>query len=225
MSSSAVADIDFLSPLHKRTSRDYLGRVNEFPKAEAARVAKQWGYDYWDGDRKFGYGGYRYDGRWRPVAEAIAQHYQLRSGQRVLDIGCGKGFLLYELFQVVPGLGIAGVDVSAYALAQAKEQVRPSLSLADAAHLPFDARSFDLVISLTTLHNLPCHRLDIALREIERVGRDAKYIVVESYRTEEERVNLLYWQLTCEMFCSPDEWEWWFRHCGYRGDYSFIYFE
>ncbi|MDE3076601.1 MAG: class I SAM-dependent methyltransferase [Chloroflexota bacterium] len=220
-----MAYIDFLSPLHKQTKRDYLGRVNEYPKAEAAKLAKQFAYDYWDGDRKVGYGGYHYDGRWRPVAAAIADHYRLKSGLRVLDVGCGKGFLLYELTQVVPGLEIAGIDISAYAIEHAKEEVRPFLEAGTAANLPYESNSFDLVISLTTLHNLYCFDLDKALREIERVGRRDKYIVVESYRNEDEKANLLYWQLTCEMFCTPEEWQWWFERCGYSGDHSFIFFE
>ena len=220
-----MAYIDFLSPLHTATKRDYLGRVTEFPKAEAARKAKQFGYDYWDGDRKFGYGGYRYDGRWRPVAEAMATHYGLQPGDRVLDVGCGKGFLLYELTQAVPGLDVHGIDVSSYAIEHAKEEVRPALQVGDAAELPFPDHSFELVVSITTLHNLYSFELDKALREFERVRRKHGYIVVESYRNEEEKANLLYWQLTCEMFCTPEEWGWWFAHCGYAGDHSFIYFE
>src|SRR3954466_9421529 len=99
-----MALVDFISPLHKRTTRDYLARVNEFPKAEAAKVAKRFDREYWDGDRKFGYGGMRYDGRWRTVADALAKQYGLQSGDQVLDVGCGKAFLLYDLTQAVPGL-------------------------------------------------------------------------------------------------------------------------
>jgi len=220
-----MAYIDFLSPVHKRTHRDYLARVTEYPKAEAATLAKRFDVDYWDGDRRMGYGGYQYDGRWRPVAEALARHYGLKSGDRVLDVGCGKGFLLYDLTQAVPGVEIAGIDISTYAISHAKPEIREALREGDAKALPFDDRSFDLVISITTLHNLYCHDLYSALTEIERVGRRDKYVCVESYRNEEEKVNLLYWQLTCEMFCTPQEWEWWFRLTGYSGDYSFIYFE
>ncbi|MEW6264290.1 MAG: class I SAM-dependent methyltransferase [Thermodesulfobacteriota bacterium] len=220
-----MAYVDFLSPLHKKTQRDYLARVNEYPKAEAIKIAKQYGYDYWDGDRKFGYGGYKYDGRWRVVAEGLARHYQLQPGDRVLDVGCGKAFLLYELTQVVPGLDVAGIDISAYGIEHAKEEVRPWLKVADAKELPFEDKSFDLVISINALHNLYCYDLEKALREMERVGRKNKYLVVESYRTEEEKVNLMYWVLTGECFFSPEEWEWWFKLCGYTGDHSFIYFE
>lgn len=219
-----MADIDFLSPLHKATKRDYLARVNEFPKAEAIKIAKQYGYDYWDGDRKLGYGGYRYDGRWRVVADGLAQHYHLKPGDRVLDVGCGKAFLLYELTQSVPGLEVRGIDISEYGIEHAKEEVRPFLQVGNAVHLPFEDKSFDLVISINTLHNLYCYELDKGIREIERVGKQ-KYIVVESYRTEEEKVNLMYWVLTGECFFSPEEWQWWFDHCGYTGDHSFIYFE
>ncbi|MDA1192835.1 MAG: class I SAM-dependent methyltransferase [Candidatus Poribacteria bacterium] len=220
-----MASIDFLSPLHRKTTRDYLARVNEFPKAEAAKIAKRFDAEYWDGDRKYGYGGYTYDGRWRPVAEAMARHYGLKRGDRVLDVGCGKAFLLYELTQAVPGIEAVGLDISEYAVSHAKEEIRPSLRVGNATDLPFPDDSFDLVISITTLHNLYCDDLDSALREIVRVGRKNEYIVVESYRNEEEKANLLYWQLTCESFYTPREWEWWFQRCGYEGDYSFIYFE
>lgn len=217
--------IDFLSSVHKSTSRDYLGRVNEFPKAEAAEIAKKFGKDYWDGDRKLGYGGYTYDGRWRTVAEAMAKHYALKPGQRVLDVGCGKAFLLYELTQVVPGLEVAGIDISEYAIEHAKAEVKPFLQVASVVDLPFEDQHFDLVYSINTLHNLHNYDLERALRELERVSCKHKYLVVESYRNEVEKANLLYWQLTCEAFCTPEEWDWWFKHTGYTGDHAFIYFE
>ena len=220
-----MAYIDFISPLHRKTKRDYLARVNEFPKAEAAKLARQFGRDYWDGDRKVGYGGMKYDGRWRIVADTMAKHYGLKAGDRILDVGCGKAFLLYDFTQAVPGVEVRGLDISAYGIENAKEEVRPFLQVGHANHLPYEDKSFDLVVSITTLHNLQCFDLDRGLREIERVGKKNKYIVVESYRNEEEKANLLYWQLTCEMFCTPQEWEWWFKLTGYTGDYSFIYFE
>lgn len=220
-----MAYVDFLSTVHKSTKRDYLGRVNAFPKAKAAELARKWDVDYWDGSRDTGYGGYRYDGRWRAVAEAMAAHYGLKAGMRVLDVGCGKGFLLYDLAQAVPGLEVYGLDISAYAIEHAKEGLEGRLQVAPAQDLPFADKSFDLVYSINTLHNLYCFDLDRALREMVRVGRGNSYICVESYRNEEEKVNLLYWQLTCEGFYTPDEWQWWFDRAGYTGDHSFIYFE
>lgn len=220
-----MAYIDLLSPIHKKTKRDYLARVNEFPKSEAATIAKRFDKDYWDGDRKVGYGGFYYDGRWKTVAEGLAEKYQLKAGDRVLDVGCGKAFLLYDLMQVVPGLEVRGIDVSEYGIQNAKEEVRPFLTVGNANKLPYEDHSFDLVISINTLHNLHCYDLERALKEIQRVGKDKKYLVVESYRNEEEKANLLYWQLTCESFYSPEEWDWWFAFTGYDGDHSFIYFE
>lgn len=220
-----MARVDFLTEVHTATKRDYLARVNAYPKAEAAKIAKQWGYDYWDGDRKFGYGGNRYDGRWRPVAERMAKHYGLRAGDRVLDVGCGKGFLAYDLTQVVPGLSVVGFDISEYALGHAKDELRGRLVRGTASALPFASRSFDLVLAINTLHNFRCAELEVGLREVERVSSRHKFVCMDSYRTEEEKVNLLYWQLTCECFFTPDEWEWWFRTCRYTGDWSFIFFE
>lgn len=220
-----MAYIDFISVLHKATKRDYLGRVNEFPKAEAVKLAKKFDKDYWDGDRKFGYGGYKYDGRWRKVADAFAEHYKLKKGDKVLDIGCGKAFLLYDLTQAVPGLEVHGIDISKYGIENAKEEVRPFLKVGNANKLPYPDHYFDFVFSINSLHNLPCYDLDLALREMERVGKKNKYLVVESFRNEEEKVNLLYWQLTCESFYDPKQWQWWFDKTGFKGDHSFIYFE
>lgn len=220
-----MAYIDFLSTIHKSTKRDYMARMTEFPKAEAIRIAKKYGYDYWDGDRKFGYGGFRYDGRWRKVADAMAAHYGIKSKDRILDVGCGKAFLLYDFTQAVAGVEAAGIDISEYAVKNAKEEVRPSLQVGDAARLPYEDKSFDLVISINTLHNLYCYDMVKALKEIERVGRKNKYIVVESYRNEVELVNLMCWVLTGQCFFTPKEWEWFFELAGYTGDYSFIFFE
>jgi Methylase involved in ubiquinone/menaquinone biosynthesis len=220
-----MAYIDFVSKLHKKTQRDYVQRVVENDKAECAEVAKKFSKDYWDGDRKYGYGGYRYDGRWRVVAEEMAKHYNLKSGQRILDVGCGKGFLLYELTQVVPGLEVVGIDISEYAIENSKEEIRPFLKRGLAQELPFEDNSFDFVFSITTLHNLYLYDLKKAVKEIERVSKGNSYIMVESYKNESEKANLLYWQLTCECFFTPEEWEWLYDEWGYSGDYSFIYFE
>ena len=220
-----MAVIDFIGPLHRSTKRDYVGRVTEADKAECAAVAKRWGRDYWDGERRYGYGGYRYDGRWLPVAEAFARHYGLKAGDRILDVGCGKGFLLYEFTRAVPGIEVAGLDISEYALAHAKPEVRAFLTHGSATALPYDDDSFDFVVSLGALHNLPVFDLASAIGEIERVARGEKYVMVESYRDEREKANLLYWQLTCETFFTPAEWDWFLTAQGYAGDHGFIFFE
>jgi SAM-dependent methyltransferase len=217
--------VDFISILHTKTKRDYLERVIKYDKAECAQVAKRLDKDYWDGNREYGYGGYFYDGRWKPVAKKLIEHYGLKSGQRVLDIGCGKGFLLHEIKSLVPELEARGLDISRYALEHAQEEVKPFLDLGSACKLPYPDNYFDLVISLNTLHYLYVFELEQALKEIERVKSGKSYIVVESYRNEKEKNNLLCWQLTCECFYTPDEWKWIFEKFGYKGDYSFIFFE
>ena len=220
--------IDFMSVLHKSTKRDYLERVNDpdFPKARAAKLAKQWGYDYWDGDRRINYGGYKYiEGRWEKVAREMINHYSLPENPKILDVGCGKGFLLFDFLKVMPESEIIGIDISEYAILNSKEEIRENLQIGNAINLPWPDDYFDLVFSINTFHNLHNYDLERALLEFERVGKNNKYICVESYRTEEEKANLLYWQVTCEAFCTPEEWEWWFKETGYTGDYSFIYFE
>ena len=223
-----MAEIDFMSVLHKSTQRDYLARVNDpdFPKAKAAELAKRFDYDYWDGDRRICYGGYRYlEGRWEQVARAMNTHYQLSSKPKILDVGCGKGFLLYDFLKVIPDAEVYGIDISPYAIANSKEEIRDRLQVGSATNLPWPDDYFDLVISINTLHCLHAYDLDPSLREIERVGKNKKYLCVESWRNQSEKANLLYWQVTCESFNNPEAWNWWFKKTGYTGDYSFIYFE
>lgn len=219
--------IDFISVLHKSTKRDYIARLTDKEKAAVSATAKKYGYDYWDGDRKTGYGGYRYDGRWRAVADMMARQYRLKAGDNVLDVGCGKGFLLYDITQSVPGVNAYGLDISEYAIEHSKDEIKHALKPGNANSLPYPDKTFDYVYSITTLHNLKIYDLMAALKEIERVKKPDghAYICVESFRNEQERINLFAWQLTCEAFYSVDEWEWIFNNAGYSGDHSFIFFE
>ncbi len=222
-----MAYLDLIQKIHRKTGRNYLAeRVLHCDKAACANIAKKFGKDYWDGDRKYGYGGYHYDGRWRPLAKKLAKRYRLKHGHCVLDVGCGKGYLLYELTQVVPGLEVRGIDVSRYAISHAKKEVKPFLKTGNATQLPFKDKAFDLVVSINTLHNLYIYDLKKGIQEIERVGKGkAKYLVMDAYRNEREKVNLMYWQLTCECFYTPKEWEWLLKEYGYSGDFGCIYYE
>ena len=221
-------EVDYMRVLHKSTNRDYLGRVNNevFPKAKAAELAKQFDFDYWDGDRRVCYGGYKYlEGRWEKVARAMAEHYQLPEKPKILDIGCGKGYLMYDFLKAIPDAEVYGIDISQYAVKNSKEEVRDRIRIGCATELPWQDNHFDLVVSINVFHCLHSYELQKALREMERVGRGEKYICVESWRNESEKANLLYWQVTCEAFNNPKAWKWWFEQTGYKGDYSFIYFE
>jgi SAM-dependent methyltransferase len=215
----------FVTPLHQSTKRDYLARMVD-EKVHCMLKAKEYEADYWDGDRRFGYGGYRYlPGRWKPVAEALIAEYGLKAGSRVLDVGCGKAFLLYEMLLLEPGLEVVGFDVSEHGLSHAPPELKDLLFKQRAQDpYPFGDKQFDLVISLGCLHNLRLFELQTALQEIERVGKQ-KYVMLESYRNELEQFNLQCWALTCESFFDTAEWIWLYRHFGYTGDYEFIYFE
>ena len=216
--------IDFISSHHKKTKRNYLERVINIDKAKAATIAKKWAYQYWDGSRDINYGGYYYDGRWSPIAKKMINYYKLNNKSKILDVGCGKGFLLYEFHKLLPGCQIFGQDISSYAIKNSKKKIRKFIKKGSATNLKYKSNYFDLVISLNTIHNLYCFDLVKSLEEIERVSKKNKYICVESYRSEKEKVNLLYWQVTCECFFTPNEWKWFFKQSGYKGDYSFIYF-
>jgi len=217
--------MNFVTPLHRSTKRDYLARMVD-DKVHCMLKAKEYEQDYWDGDRRYGYGGYKYlPGRWKPVAEALIKTYGLKAGSRVLDVGCGKGFLLYEMQLLEPGLELVGFDISKHGLASKLPELKANLFPYRAQdRYPFGDKHFDLVISLGCLHNLRIFELQTALSEIERVGRQG-YIMLESYRSELELFNLQCWALTCESFFDTAEWIWLYRHFGYTGDYEFIYFE
>ncbi len=216
--------LNIVTPLHKKTQRNYLARMMD-EKVHCMLKAKEYEFDYWDGDRRYGYGGYQYDGRWKIVAEQFIEIYNLQPGAKILDVGCGKAHLLYEFRRLLPDMQIYGLDISDHAIADAPESVRDCLVHYRAQDpLPYDDKFFDLVISLGCLHNLRIFELEAAVCEIERVGRD-KYIMLESYRTEQELFNLQCWALTAESFFDRDEWVWLYNHFGYTGDYEFIYFE
>jgi len=216
--------MNFVTPLHKRTKRDYLARMLD-EKVHCMGKAREFESDYWDGNRRYGFGGYKYDGRWKPVAEKMIETYGLKSDAKILDVGCGKAHLLYELAQLLPKAELHGFDVSRHGLADAPEAIRDRLFRYRAQDAyPFGDRYFDLVISINTLHNLRLFELKTAVTEIERVGK-SKFILVESYRNELELFNVQCWALTCEAFFDLASWIWLYKHFGYTGDYEFIYFE
>jgi SAM-dependent methyltransferase len=221
---SAGRLLNIVTPLHRRTTRDYLARMKD-EKVHCMRKAKEYEFDYWDGDRRYGYGGYTYDGRWKVAAEQFIATYGLPADAKILDVGCGKGHLLHEFKQLLPAAEVRGLDISRYGIEQALESVRSQLIRRRAQDpYPWPDQSFDLVVSLGCLHNLRMFDLKAALSEIERVGKH-KYVMVESYRNEQELFNLQCWALTAESFFEPAEWVWLYEQFGYTGDYEFIYFE
>lgn len=195
---------------------------------EANRLeAIKFGAAYFDGPREHGYGGYRYDGRWLKVAETACARYKLAAGQRVLDIGCAKGFFVHDLMQVIPGLEALGLDISEYALTHCHAEVGARLSLGSADALPFEDASFDAVFSINTVHNLEREGCIQALKEMTRVCKRPEncFVQVDAYRTAAELALFEDWMLTAKTYCTPDEWLKLFAEAGYRGDYFWTILE
>ena len=212
-----MAEVDLLRalPAVKRN----IQKRREAKSPEAIAIAKQFGEVYFDGPREFGYGGYRYDGRWIPVSRDIVAHFDLKPGMRVLDVGCAKGFLVKDLMKVCPGLEVFGLDISLYALMHCEPEVVGRLHLGTAEKLPFPDHSFDCVISLNTVHNFPRPRALNVMREIERVSRGRSFVQIDSFHTPEQKEIFESWVLTAEFYDYPDGWKRLFAEAGYSGDY------
>jgi ubiquinone/menaquinone biosynthesis C-methylase UbiE len=210
-------DINLLTT-HPAANRDYDKRSQE-KTPKIIRIAKEFGREFFDGDRKCGYGGYKYDGRWKAVAQRMKDYYRLSEDCAILDIGCAKGFLLHDFKELMPNCTVAGIDVSEYAIENAMPSVKPHLKVAGAETLPYPDKSFDLVISINSIHNLSLETLKTALKEVERVSRGHSYITVDAWRNEAERENLYKWVLTAETMMHVDDWKKLFAEVGYTGDY------
>ena len=218
-----MTEVDLLKALPK-TKRNIQKRVLGKDPAVVA-IAKQYGEMYWDGPREYGYGGYRYDGRWRAVARDIISHFGLMAGMRVLDVGCGKGFLVKDLMLECPGLEVYGLDVSLYALMNCEGEVAGRLHLGTAEKMPFPDQSFDCVLSLNTIHNFPRSRAVRAIKEIQRISIGKSFVQVDSYHTPEQKEIFESWVLTAEFHDYPSGWLKVFAEAGYTGDYFWTIIE
>ncbi len=183
-------------------------------------AARKFDVEYFDGDRLSGYGGYQYHPRfWTETVRRFREYYNLAPDARILDVGCAKGFMLYDLKLLMPEARVTGIDVSQYALDHAREEVRPFLQRGSADDLPFANASFDLVISINTIHNLDLSKCKQALREIQRVSARHAFVTMDAWRNDAERERLLKWNLTALTYMHVDEWKRIFAEVGYTGDY------
>ena len=216
----------FLQNLHTKTKRNYLERMN-LSKPLCMKIASQYGEEYWDGNRKYGYGGYKFiEGRWSKVAKKIVKKFKLKDGSKILDIGCGKGYLMYELIKLNPKFEVCGFDFSKYAIKNSHPAVKNKIKYLDLAKkFSFKNKSkFDLIISLGTIYNLRNFELEYVLRKINTESKQS-YLVVESYKNFKELFNLQCWALTCKTFLSKEEWIWLFKKYSPKSLYEFMYFE
>lgn len=206
---------------YPKTKRDLTGRLEEKTEQDRA-IARQFGKEFFDGDRKNGYGGFNYLPRfWQPVIPTFQEHFSLNGESKVLDIGCAKGFMLYDFMQLIPGIEVAGIDISEYAINKAKEEARNVCQVASATKLPFENNTFDAVFSITTLHNLELDDIATAISEINRVLKNPEncFITLDAYNNDEEKARIDAWNLTAKTVLHVDEWKQFFKDVGYKGDF------
>ena len=217
-----MAEVNLLSR-YPSTKRNVKVRLDN--KEENRAVALKFGKEYFDGTREQGYGGYRYDGRWVPIAEDIVKHFGLKSGDRVLDVGCGKGFLVKDLMKVCPGLEVYGLDVSEYAVMNCEPEVIGRVHIGNATHLTFPDNSFQAVLSINTVHNLDRAGCVQALQEMERLAPGKGYVQVDAYRSPAEEQIFLDWVLTARTYGTPRFWVDLLLEADYTGDYYWTILE
>lgn len=219
-----ISKANIVGKLHYKTKRNYLERMIS-KKVYCMKIAKKYEKEYWDGNRKYGYGGYKFiPGRWTKVAKKIIKLFKINKNSKILDIGCGKGFLLYEIKKLIPDCHVKGIDFSKYAIKNSHKDIKKYLEVYDARKkLPFKFKQFDLVISINCLHNFNIDELFFSLKEIRRISKK-QYLVVESYRNESELFNLQCWALTCNSFFNDKDWEWIFKRNKINGLFELIYF-
>mgnify|MGYP003976974861 CR=1 FL=1 len=211
-------EIDLLVnyPKAKRNLEERLASKTEADRA----IARQFGKDFFDGDRNHGYGGFGYLSRfWQPVIPTFQDYWKLNADSSILDVGSAKGFMLHDLAELIPGITVKGVDISEYAIENTIEDMKDHVQVAYATTFPFPDNSFDVVISINTVHNLERDECAKALREIQRVSRGNSFITVDAYRNDEEKERMYAWNLTAKTIMSVDEWVQFFDEIGYTGDY------
>jgi ubiquinone/menaquinone biosynthesis C-methylase UbiE len=213
-----MAEINLLD-LYPRSKRPIEERGQQITETHRD-IARKFGVEYFDGDRLTGYGGYKYHPRfWQDTVKRFRDYYNLQPNARVLDIGCAKGFMLHDFKELMPDLDITGIDISDYAYQNSLESVRPYLQVGNATSLPFADNSFDLVICINTVHNLPLEQCKTALREIQRVTKNNSFVTMDAWRNDQEKLSLMKWNLTALTYMHVDEWKKLFKDIGYEGDY------
>ena len=183
-------------------------------------IARKFGKEFFDGERKHGYGGFYYNPKfWSNVIPDFKRHWNLNKKSSILDVGCAKGFMLFDIKKQIPGIKVRGIDVSKYAIKNSKKEVKKYLKVANAKKLPFKNSSYDIVISINTVHNLPLEQCKKAILEIQRVSKKNSFITVDAYRNSKEKKRMYAWNLTAKTILSVNSWKKLFKEIGYKGEY------
>ena len=177
--------------------------------------------EFYDGNRNNGYGGFKNDGRWAPIAQNMLQMYSLNDQSSILQIGCDKGFLLHEFLQICPDINIRGTEISDYAIDFALPSVKPFIKKAPFMELPFADGEFDFIIAIGAVYSLNLPDAIKCLKEIQRVGKGKSFITLGAYDTEEDFRCFRYWTLLGCTVLSKTDWVEVLNHVGYTGDYKF----
>ena len=211
-------EVDLLKN-YPKPQRDTSKRASE-KNEEIRKIARKFDFEFFDSDRKYGYGGFKYNERfWGPVIPTFKKYWNLKSSSSILDIGCAKGFMIYDFTKQIPGIDIRGIDISEYAITNCKNEVKNNVSVGNAKSLAFKDNSFDYAISINTIHNLDLNECKQALREIERVSKISSFITVDAFNTKEEEKRMYEWNLTAKTIMSVRDWKKIFEEVGYTGDY------
>lgn len=213
-------EIDLLGTysLKKKPMKTRL-KASQTDRIETWKIDKE----FWDGKREQGYGGYKYDGRWKPIAKNFINHYKLNKKSKILEIGCAKGFFLKEFADLLKNKENIGLDISSYAIANGHKKVRDNLIIGNMKELPFEKNYFDLVVCVHSLHSI----LDVievkqALKEMNRVAKIKKniFIMVGAFSNTKERKNLDNWGVLTGTYLHTNDWLKLFSKTRYQGDYS-----
>jgi len=211
-------EIDLLAK-YPKAKRDLTQRL-ESKTEEVRSVARKFDKEFFDGERKFGYGGFSYNSRyWSEVVKDFSNYYNLNDGSRILDVGCAKGFMLYDFYKLNSNLDLHGIDISKYAIDNSVPEIKDKLQVANATKLPYEDNSFDLVIAINTIHNLDKDECGIALKEISRVSKKNSFITVDAFNNEDEKKRMYAWNLTAKTIMSIENWKKFFSDKKYNGDY------
>jgi SAM-dependent methyltransferase len=213
-----MKEIDLLKQ-YPQIERDTEARARTKTE-EQKSIALKFGWEYFD-KKGICYNGYFYDGRWIPIVQRFIEYFDIKDGMKILDVGCAKGYMLYDFKNALPNLELHGIDISEYALNCSPNEIRDSLRFGNAKDLSmFDDDYFDVVFAINSIHSFKTiDETALAVSEIQRVSKGKSYIIVDSYSNEKEKKRMEEWQIAGHIVLSETQWKEIFKNVSYSGDY------